>query len=91
MSSEELLQIQNFLRYVKNVSWRSPGVAGKEACNTGLYHGLKAAVTRSNKLRHQWLCINCCALLNVKVFANANQIVLWTILQVDLDIWSCNS
>ena len=91
MSSEGLLQIQNFLRYVKNVSWRSPGVAGKEACNTGICHGPIAAVTRSNKFRHQWPCKKCCVLLNVKVFANASQTVLWTILQVDLDIWSCNS
>ena len=49
MSSQGLLQIQNFLRYVKDVSWRSPGVAGKEASNTGMCHGFKAAVTRSKK------------------------------------------
>ena len=86
MSSEGLLQIQNFLRYAKDVSWRSPGEQGKEACNTGMWHGFKVAVTRSNKWRHQWPCKNCCVLLNVKVLTNANQTVLWTILQVDLDI-----
>ena len=34
----------------------------------------KADVTRSQNHRHQWPCKNnCYALLNVKVFANANQ------------------
>ena len=43
----------------------------RQGCTLGLT--LKADVTRSQKHRRQWPCKNCYALLNVKVFANANQ------------------